>query len=60
MKQLSIALTDSEIQKLQAASMEGVRQLSTKKSENEQIDIKTFSAQVAEAGRAKPLPGYIL
>jgi Ca2+-binding EF-hand superfamily protein len=58
MKSLSIALSDQEIQKLQASSMVASKQISMKKEE--MLDIKAFAAQVSEAARAKPLPSFIL
>jgi len=50
-KQLSIALSDSEIAKLLAAA--------TEISGSEDIDIKKFCNNVNEVAKAKPLPSFI-
>jgi Ca2+-binding EF-hand superfamily protein len=62
LKQLNLALTDSEIQTIiqELGLSAGQSASSSKKEAAELIDIKKFSAQVAEAGKAKPLPNFVL
>lgn len=59
LKQLSIALSDSEIQKLMPNEAPAAGSPS-KKTDQGWIDIKKFSLQVIEAGKVKPLPNYVL
>lgn len=60
LKQLSIALSDAEIQKLMPPSGPGTRTTAAQKADAEMIDIASFCQQVTEAGRAKPLPSFVL
>lgn len=60
LKQLAVALSDAEIQKLVASATEGANSSPATRSEGEQIDIKRFCQQVNEAAKAKPLPSFVL